>query len=96
MSNPSKDLETEMGENPPKARDGSTGTILGSMWEQILGFFKWTNLRRSLILVGWAIMSIILALLVTSLIMLATGFNPILAYSTLLGGALLQPDLILW
>ena len=96
MSDPSKDLETEMGESPPKTKNSSTSTILGSMWEQILGFFKWTNLRRAFIQVGWAIMSIILALLVTSLIMLATGFNPIVAYSTLLGGALLQPDLILW
>jgi ABC-type uncharacterized transport system permease subunit len=96
MSNSSKDLEAEMGESSPKTTDGSMSTFLGSMWEQIRGFFKWTNLRRSLILLGWAIMSIILAFLVTSLIMLATGFNPIVAYSTLFGGALLQPDLVLW
>jgi simple sugar transport system permease protein len=96
MTDPSRDLKAEMGESPQKTTDDSMSTFLGSMWEQILGFFKWPNLRRSLIQVGWAIMSIILALLVTSLIMLATGYNPIVAYSSLIGGALLQPDLILW
>lgn len=96
MTDSSKDLESEMGESPPKTTDGSMTTFLGSMWEQITGFFKWHNLRRSLIQVGWAIMSIILALLVASLIMLGTGFNPIVAFSTLIGGALLQPDIIFW
>ncbi|MFX0169668.1 MAG: ABC transporter permease [Candidatus Hodarchaeota archaeon] len=49
---------------------------------------------RILTELGWALGSIFLALLVAALIMIATGSNPLLAYSALLEGALSAPDLI--
>ena len=96
MSDSSKDLETEMKVNSSQTKESSMRKFLDSMLEQLIGFFQWSSLRRSLIQVGWAIISIILALLVTSLIMLATGYSPFIAYFTLIFGALGQPDLILW
>lgn len=54
------------------------------------------TLVRILQEVGWAVGSIILALLVVALIMIATGYNPIIAYSALIRGALMTPDQILW
>ena len=40
---------------------------------------------------AWALGSIILALLVAALVMIAVGFDPILAYGTMLQGAMLNP-----
>ncbi len=45
---------------------------------------------------GWAIGSILLALVVAGLLMLALGFNPFSAYFELLRGALSNPDQIFW
>jgi simple sugar transport system permease protein len=47
---------------------------------------------RILTELGWALGSIILALLVSALIMIAIGSNPIQAYSALLEGSLQAPD----
>lgn len=44
---------------------------------------------------GWALGSIMLALLVSALIMVAIGSNPIVAYAALLQGALRAPDQVL-
>jgi len=62
--------------------DEEEGTIEGIFW-------------KILYELGWALGSIILALLVSALIMTATGSNPILAYSALLQGALRAPDQVL-
>ncbi len=45
---------------------------------------------------GWAIGSIILAMLVAALIMIASGYNPLLAYGAMMRGALINVDQIFW
>ncbi|MFX1540884.1 MAG: ABC transporter permease [Promethearchaeota archaeon] len=45
---------------------------------------------------AWAIGSILLALVIAGLLMLALGFDPFSAYFNLLRGALSNPDQILW
>ena len=75
---------------------GSTADFFKGLYVQFIGFFRWTNLRRGLIQIGWAVMSIILAILATSLIMLATGYSPLIAFQTLILGALNRSDLIFW
>ncbi len=66
------------------------------LYFQFIGFFRWSNLKRGLLQIGWAIMSIILAIFATSLIMLATGYNPFIAFRTLILGAFARADLIFW
>ncbi len=83
-------------EDKSEASENRIAQIFQSLWAQFRGFFRWVTIRRALIQVAWAIVSIFLALLVASLIMIATGYSPLVAYSTLLLGAALQPDLIFW
>ncbi len=91
---PTKDVATEM-QLAEKGSGGMTEFFKG-LYYQFLGFFRWPNLRRGLIQIGWAIMSIILAIFATSLIMLATGYSPLIAFQTLFFGALNRADLIFW
>ncbi len=84
------DIESE------EASSGGFSVFFKGLYAQFLGFFRWPNLRRGLIQVGWAIMSIILAVFATSLIMLATGYDPFIAFRTLAFGAASQADLIFW
>jgi simple sugar transport system permease protein len=44
----------------------------------------------------WAVVSIVLSLIVSAVIMLLSGYDPLLAYSTLFYGMLIQPDYALY
>ena len=79
-----------------ETHSGGFTDFFRGLYYQFLGFFRWPNLRRGLIQVGWAIMSIILAIFATSLIMLATGYDPSIAFRTLIFGAISHADLIFW
>ncbi len=82
-------------QKPEKKRRG-IGGIFGGLWKAYVNFLDWSNLKPLLIQIGWAISSIILSMFVASLIMLATGYDPRIAFETLIFGALDQPDQILW
>ncbi|MFX1509519.1 MAG: ABC transporter permease [Promethearchaeota archaeon] len=88
------DFETNVDEK--HLQSGGINEFFRGLYFQFIGFFRWSNLRRGLIQIGWAIMSIFLAIFATSLIMLATGYNPFIAFRTLILGAFARTDLIFW
>lgn len=52
--------------------------------------------ERAILQLFWTLASVILALLVAALIMLGAGYNPGLAYASLLRGAIVNFDQVLW
>ena len=73
-----KELETELVDAVAEEEEGAFEKIFWRILTQL----------------GWALGSIIIAFLVSALIMIASGRDPIVAYSALLEGALQTPDLI--
>lgn len=96
MSEPDRKQDSAPESEEPETNGEGLDVLFRSFYYQLLGFFRWSNLRRGLIQIGWAIMSIILALLVAALMMLATGYNPVIAFRTLIEGAAARTDLIFW
>jgi ABC-type uncharacterized transport system permease subunit len=96
MNDPKSSSENVKVNEEPQEKANGVSNLFQSLWHDFRGFFKWSNLRRGFMQIGWGIVSIILALLVAALIMLATGYNPVVAFQTLVFGALSQPDLIFW